>query len=762
MSGRKEEPPPGPVVLVVDDDADMVVLCGLYLRSAGFEVLEAATGSAALKLARDQCPAVILLDFVLPDMDGRQVVRALQGDEATRSIPVVMLTGRAGKRDREAAWELGVFDYVTKPCTKERLVAAVRGATAPDWWEDAERKRTAALDRLRASAVAGWHQLAAIVESSQDAIIGKTLDGTITSWNPAAERLYGYAPDEMIGRPITLLAPPDRVDEIPEILRRLAAGERIDQFETIRQHRDGHLIDVSLSMSPIRDESGRVTGASTIARDLTGHREAEARFRDFIETAPDAIVIVDEGGVIEVVNRQAEIVFGYDRSELVGQLVEILVPLWFRVEHPRRRAGYVTDPLARPMGGGHDVYGVRKDGTEFPLEISLSPLRTPAGITVSAIVRDITERKQSEAMLRGLLESAPDAMVIIDAGGRILLVNAQTERLFGYTREDLLGQPVEVLIPERFRARHSEHRAGYTARPRVRFMGTNLDLSGVRRDGSEFPVEISLSPVETGEGVVVFAAIRDATGHKAMERAHLEVLRREREASQRLREVDRLRTGFLAAVSHELRTPLAVILGLSEILADDWARLPEAQKVDLIERVRRSSIRLDSLIGDLLDFTRLGGGEVALDIGRHLARPLVEAVLERAGHLVAAHVVKVDVDDGLIVMADAAAFSRALEDLLSNAAKFSPAGSTITVSAHPDDAGVAISVRDRGPGIPPGDLDKIFDPFYRVGGLENRFPGTGIGLAIVKEFVEAQGGRVEVTSTVGAGTTFTMHLRGAA
>jgi protein-histidine pros-kinase len=697
---------------------------------------------------------------MLPDMDGPQVIRALRAQEATRSIPVVMLTARVDRADEEAAWMLGVFDYVTKPFTRGRLLEVVGAAVLPTWREDQERRRIAALQRLRAPVVAGWQQLAAIVEGSGDAIIGKTLDGTITSWNPAAERLYGYAADEMLGRPISLLVPPGRTDEVPDILRRVGQGERIEEFETVRQRCDGHLIDVSLSISPIRDESGQVRGASTIVRDITARRQAEVRFETFVETAPDAIVIVDEGGVIELVNRRAEILFGYDRTELVGQMVEILVPLWFRVEHPRRRAAYLADPSARPMAIDRDVYGLRKNGSEFPLEISLSPVRTAAGITVSAIVRDITEAKQTEALLRGLLESAPDGMVIIDAAGSIRVVNAQTERLFGYAREDLIGQPVEVLIPQRFRTGHVQRRTDYTARPRVRSMGMDSDLYGLRQDGSEFPVEITLSPIETSEGIVVFGAVRDVTDRKAVENARAVVLQREREVSRRMREVDRLRTGFLATVSHELRTPLTVILGVTEILTGDWTRLPDPQKVDLVERVRRAAKRLDSLMVDVLDFTRLGCGDLSLTVEPQSVGPMIEAATERAGHLLAGHPVAVEVDDGLDVMADPTAFARILDNLLSNAAKFSPPGSKISLSAHPDNHGVAISVADCGPGIPAADIGKIFDRFYRVGGPSNRLPGTGIGLAIVKELTEAQDGHVEVSSAEGAGSTFTIHLPG--
>ncbi len=242
-------------------------------------------------------------------------------------------------------------------------------------------------------------------------------------------------------------------------------------------------------------------------------RELEL-YRRIVEAAPNAIVLVDREGRIARVNAQTEQLFGYTRGELVGQPVERLVPERFRARHPGHRAGFFVAPTTRAMGGGRDLFALRKDGSEFPVEIGLNPIEVAGETMVLASIIDITERKRAAETFRRVVEAAPHAIVLSNRDGRITLVNLQTERLFGYTREELLGQPVEMLVPERMRARHPALRAGYMADPTVRAMGAGRDLYAVNKAGMEFPVEIGLSPLETEEGTVVLASIVDITERK--------------------------------------------------------------------------------------------------------------------------------------------------------------------------------------------------------------------------------------------------------
>jgi PAS domain S-box-containing protein len=236
-----------------------------------------------------------------------------------------------------------------------------------------------------------------------------------------------------------------------------------------------------------------------------------------VEAAPNAIVLINQEGKIILVNLQTERLFDYSREELLGQPIEVLVPERFRSKHPGYRTAFFDHPTSRAMGAGRDLYGVRKDGREIPVEIGLNPIVTEEGVQVLASIIDITERKRAEEKFRRVVEAAPSAIALINREGKIVLVNAQSERLFGYSRNELVGQSIEILVPERFRAKHPEHRTAFFLQPSTRLMGVGRDLYGLRKDGREVPVEIGLNPIDTEEGSQVLASIIDITERKQAE-----------------------------------------------------------------------------------------------------------------------------------------------------------------------------------------------------------------------------------------------------
>jgi PAS domain S-box-containing protein len=248
-------------------------------------------------------------------------------------------------------------------------------------------------------------------------------------------------------------------------------------------------------------------------------------FRVVLDGTPMAMVMVDRAGKIALVNGLAERLFGYERRELIGRAIETLVPERFRATHPNERNAFLADPAPRVMGAGRELFALRKDGREVPVEIGLSPLVTKNGTFVLASIVDITERKRAEERLRLTLEAAPVALVMVDGSGQIALVNAQTDRIFGYARGELIGKTVEMLVPERFRAQHPGYRGSFFANPSARQMGAGRDLYGLRKDGREVPIEIGLSPVATEQGLFVLASIIDITSRRAAEEAKDRLLR---------------------------------------------------------------------------------------------------------------------------------------------------------------------------------------------------------------------------------------------
>ena len=346
-------------------------------------------------------------------------------------------------------------------------------------------------------------------------MITRRADGKYLELNKAYTDIVGYERTELIGHLTTEFNIFINADQRKEIVSQLLAKGSLYNYEAQIQNKSGELRTVLASLELIQF-NGEECILTTLV-DITERKQAEERFRLAVESAPNAIILMNREGLIEMVNSQTEKFFGYDSAQLVGLDVERLVPVRFRGIHPEHRKSFLADPQIRPMGAGRDLHGVRQDGSEFPVEIGLTPLETSTGLLVMATVVDITERKQAEEQFYLAVESAPNAILLVNKDGTISLVNSQAEKFFGYGRADLIGLNIDRLVPERFRGTHAEYREGFLADPQVRSMGIGRDLYALRKDGSEFPVEIGLTPIETREGLLIMATVVDITERKRTE-----------------------------------------------------------------------------------------------------------------------------------------------------------------------------------------------------------------------------------------------------
>lgn len=330
--------------------------------------------------------------------------------------------------------------------------------------------------------------------------------------NPAAEVIYGRPQSDFFTNPTLWFEAvyPDDRELITQYSKNLFAGV-VGSLEYRIVKPNGEVRWLHDRAKLVYDADGMPLRIDGITADITERKRLEQRFRKAVESAPNAIVMVDGSGTILMVNVQTEASFGYPRAELIGQPIEILVPGRFRGGHAGFRQAYFAAPASRPMGAGRDLYGVRKDGSEFPVEIGLSLIESHEETLVLSTIVDVTERKRLEHRFRQAVESAPNAIVMVNESGTIEMVNSQTETFFGYSRMELIGQTVEILVPERFRGGHVGFRQAYFDIPQSRPVGAGRELYGLRKDGSEFPVEIGLSLIDSHDETLVLSTIVDIT-----------------------------------------------------------------------------------------------------------------------------------------------------------------------------------------------------------------------------------------------------------
>lgn len=474
------------------------------------------------------------------------------------------------------------------------------------------------------------------------------------------------------------------------------------------------------------------------------NKHTELTFQLIVESSPNAIILVNKEGKIAYANTQTEKLFGYSRSELIGQVVELLIPNRYREKHPGFRNTFFHSPTVRSMGAGRELFALRKDRTEFPIEIGLNPLVTVEGTLVLASIIDISERKKAEERFRLVVESAPNAMVLVNDEGIITLVNKQSEELFGYERNELVGSKIEILIPDRFSSHHPGHRSTFFQKPKTRAMGAGRDLFARRKNGTEIQVEIGLNPIETGDGQMVLASIIDITERKLQEAA----IKKQVELEAKNRELEQ----FAYVASHDLQEPLRTVSNYMHVFEEDYGDRLDDNTRRYLRSVNEATKRMSMLVKALLDFSRLGRNKRLAYVD---CKRLVDNVIADIQIMIDQSGAKIDVGEMPKLNIYEMEMGQMFQNLVTNAIKFRKKDTRpeIRIGSERLDDKWQFSVSDNGIGIAPHHRERIFDIFQRLH-ASSEYEGNGIGLANCKKIVELHQGEIWVESVLGVGTTF--------
>ena len=641
-------------------------------------------------------------------------------------------------------------------------------------------------------------RLAAIVESSEDAILSKTLEGRIVSWNHGASRIYGYTAEEAIGNPVSILTPPDRPDETPELLKRVCGGESVEHYETLRRRKDGKVIAVSLTLSPIRDISGRVVGASTIARDISQRKRAEDALRlanvynrSLLEASVDPLVAIGPDGKITDVNAATEAATGRSREELIGTDF-----CDYFTEPEKARAGY--EQVFREGSVRNYALELRhRDGRLTSVLYNASVYRDEQGeaVGVFAAARDITERKRAEAAVQAerqrlfdVLESLPAMICLLNPDYHVTFANRSFREKFGESNgrhcyEYCYGrnEPCEFCESYNVLKTGQPHHWEVPAADGSVIAAHDLPFTDV--DGSPMILEMDLDITEQRQAEAALRESNERLEQRVAERT--EALQQAKAAAEA---ANQAKGQFLANMSHELRTPMNAILGMIDVA------LPKAVNPtvkDCLQTAKESADLLLALLNDLLDSAKIESGKLNLESAPFSLRQMLDQTTRvlavRASEKGLAFYCRIREGTPDAVVGDRTRLQQVLLNLAGNAIKFTERGE-VEIRVHASSCPPAgdgqearaaeespypsplpegqetvcleFAVRDTGIGIPPSVQERLFQPFGQAdASMSRRFGGTGLGLSISKRLVELMGGRISIESEVGVGSTFSFTVR---
>lgn len=636
-----------------------------------------------------------------------------------------------------------------------------------------------------------------LVNFMRSVVIKVNGDRVITFANLYSAELLGYTSAELVGQRLDLIVPPDWHEEVRRRIESLR-GEQV-QVNEVNENltKSGERIWIAWSNRVIKTGEGREKELLCVGNDVTAEmrhkkqledliaklekakeeavrseehvRESEERSRLLLESTAEGILGTDTQGIIAFVNPAACKMLGFTADELLGKPAHDT----FHHHYPDGRVYPKEDcPMQRAVRQGKavlidDECLWRKDGSPLPVEYQATPMVHNGGVVGSVIsFTDVTERKAAEKRLReteqffrSVLELAPDGLLVVDADGVIQLANEQCQRLFGYAREELIGQKVEMLVPDDIRPQHPALRAAFHRAPETRAMGAKRDLLARRKDGSLFPVDIALSPVPArqGGGVEVAASIRDITDRKL---AEFEL----QAAKLKAEEATRMKSLFLANMSHEIRTPMNAIIGLSYLALKTSLT---AKQRDYINKVHNAGTSLLAIINDILDFSKIEAGKLDIEITDFRLDDVISSVTTVTGQKATDKGLELlaHVASGIpqVLLGDPLRLGQILTNLVNNAVKFTERGEicvNVEMLQHTGEkCQLRFSVRDTGIGMTKEQAAKLFQPFTQADmSTTRKHGGTGLGLTVCRRLVELMGGQIWLDSEPGVGTTFTFTV----
>lgn len=730
-----------------------------------------------------------------------------------------------------------------------------------------------------------------IFENMPEGYLRASLEGEILLANPAIAQLLGYDdPEDLMGYTMySIYSNPERREELKQ---QLLESKVVKKFEFKGLRKDKTEIYLESNVQLIYNEKKEPEAIEALFRDIPERKtsqeviaEKEALSKSLLESAPDAMIVVNREGEVQITNQQATKLFGYSKGELLTMKVEDLIPERFRMGHPSHRSSFFQEHETRNMGTGLELLGLKKNGTEFPIEISLSPIERAQEKWVAAGIRDITDRvkarrlieeksaqltsimsnvdgmvyrcrndkdwtmefvsygsleltgysstdftgsrvsygeslihpddadpvweivqnalnekisfeveyrikpkegdvkwvfergkgvynndgeleflegfiediteiKENETLFRSLLESTPDAMVIVEKEGNIKISNQIASILFGYSKEELSKMKAEDLTPERFRADHPINKKSFIIKHNAKNMGGGIEVVGLKKDGTEFPIEITFNPITTRQGKWVAAAIRDIT-------KKIEARKQIEEKNAKLEQLNLSKDRIMSTVVHDLRNPITSIQGLTGILLKDLPELSDDQELMLkliIEACEKGQV----LIEELLEIAILESDEYHLETKETHLHQYLASVLTHFKQRAEEKGVKLELDirnDEIVANINHEKFARVIENLVTNALKFTDQPGMVKVASYQNPDETVIEVKDDGIGIPENLKEFIFDKFSKARrlGLKGE-KTTGIGMSIVKQIVDLHEGKIWLESEEGRGTTFYISL----